>query len=77
MEEQDREMEIIALLSNPDEEYVYIDCDKDVIEHVCDKTNERKEVRLVEVEYFKDAQLKSDKANFCEHCNKVFVYRPA
>jgi len=74
--DDNREMEIIALLSYPDEAYTYIDCDREVIEHVCEKTNKRSEIRLVEVEYFKDAGLKTDKANFCEHCNQVFIYRP-
>jgi hypothetical protein len=76
MDEYEREMEIIALLSNPDENYTYIDCDKDVIEHMCKKTNEQREVKLVEVEYFMDAGLKEGKANFCDRCNQVFVYKP-
>jgi hypothetical protein len=76
MDEQDREMEIIALLSNIDENYTYINCDKDIIEHSCEKTNEQRQIHLVEIEYFKDAQIKEDKANFCEHCNQVFIYKP-
>jgi hypothetical protein len=76
MDDYDREMEIIALLSNPDENYTYIDCDKEVIEHDCEKSNEKKEIKLVEVEYFMDAGLKTGKANFCDQCNQVFVYKP-
>jgi hypothetical protein len=76
MEENDREMEIIALLSNVIDGYTYINCEKDVIEHVCEKTNERIEINLVEVEYFKDGHFKEDRANFCEHCNQVFIYKP-
>jgi len=75
MDEQDREMEIIALLSNPDENYTYINCDKDIIDHDCDKTNEKRQIRLIEIEYFKDAGINTDSANFCEHCNQVFVLK--
>ena len=75
MDEFDREMEIIALLSNPDENYVYTDCDTEVIAHTCQKTNETREIRLIEVEYFMDAGLTADKANFCDQCNTVFVFK--
>ena len=77
MDEQEREMEIIALLSNVEDSYTYIDCDRDTIEHICEKTKEQRKINLVEVEYFKDAQIREDKANFCEHCNQVFIYKPA
>lgn len=76
MEDNEREMEIIALLSNVADDYAYINCDKDVIEHICDKTREEKHIKLIEVEYFKDGKLMEDKANFCEACNQVFVYKP-
>ena len=76
MDEFEREMEIIALLSNVDENYTYIDCDTDVIEHACKRANEQKQIKLIEVEYFKDAGLKEDKANFCDKCNQVFIYKP-
>ena len=76
MDDYDREMEIIALLSNPDENYTYIDSDKEVIVHDCEKTNDKKEIKLVEVEYFMDAGLKTGKANFCDQCKRVFVYKP-
>jgi hypothetical protein len=76
MDEYEREMEIIALLSNIDENYTYINCDKDVIEHSCEKTKEQKQIKLIEVEYFKDAGLREDKANFCDKCNQVFIYKP-
>lgn len=76
MVDQDRDMEIIALISNPQEGFTYIDCDKDVIEHVCEKTNEKTEIELIELEYFKDGKAMDDKANFCDKCNQVFVYKP-
>jgi len=75
MDEYEREMEIIALLSNPDDNYTYIKTDQDVIEHACAKTNETKQIKLIEIEYFKDAGLTEDKANFCDKCNQVFIYR--
>ena len=76
MDEYEREMEIIALLSNPDSNYTYVDCDRDVITHSCEKMNEQREIKLIEVEYFKDARLNEGRANFCDKCNQVFVYRP-
>ena len=76
MDQYEREMEIIALLSNVTDDYTYVNCDKDIIEHDCNETNEKRQINLVEVEYFKDGQLMEDKANFCEHCNRVFVYNP-
>jgi len=77
MDEYEREMEVIALLSNPDDNYTYINTDQDIIEHACKKTNETKKITLIEVEYFKDAGLTEDKANFCDKCNQVFIYRPS
>lgn len=76
MEDYDREMEIIALLSNPDDKYRYLTCDEDVIVHICEKSNEKREIKLIDVEYFMDAGLTSDKANFCDQCNTVFIYKP-
>lgn len=76
MDEYEREMEIIALLSNPDSNYTYIDCDNEVIDHSCEKTNEQRQIKLIEVEYFKDAKLNEGRANFCHKCNQVFVYKP-
>ena len=75
MDENDREMEIIALLSNPDENYTYINCDKDIIDHDCANANEKRQIKLIEIEYFKDAGINTDSANFCEHCNQVFVLK--
>ena len=77
MDEYEREMEIIALLSNPDENYTYIKSKTDVVEHACEKTNETRQINLIEVEYFKDAGLTEDKANFCDKCNQVFIHRPS
>ncbi len=76
MDEYERETEIIALLSNVIDGYTYSDCDSEVIEHVCEKSGERMQIRLLEVEYFKDGRYMEDRANFCEHCNRVFIYRP-
>lgn len=76
MEDYDREMEIIALLSNPDDSYNYVTCSEEVIEHTCEKTKETKSIELIEVEYFMDAGLRSDRANFCDQCNTVFIFRP-
>lgn len=77
MDEYEREMEVIALLSNPDDNYTYINSETDVIEHACEKTKETRQIKLIEVEYFKEAGLKEDKANFCDKCNQVFIYKPA
>ena len=76
MVEQDRDMEIIALLSNVQDGYTYINCNNDVVDHECEKTGEKAQIELIELEYFKDGQYMEDKANYCEHCNQVFVYRP-
>ncbi len=77
MDEYEREMEIIALLSNPDENYAYINCETEVISHACEKTNETKQIKLIEVEYFKEAGITEDRANFCDKCNQVFIFKPA
>jgi len=77
MDEQEREMEIIALLSNPEESYSYIHTDKDVIEHTCESTGHARQIKLVEVEYFMESGVREDRANFCEHCKQVFIYKPA
>jgi len=76
MDEYEREMEIIALLTNTDDNFTYINCDKDEIAHSCEREREPKHIKLIEVEYFKDAGLKMDKANFCDKCKQVFVYKP-
>lgn len=76
MVDQDRDMEIIALLSNEMDGYTYVDCDRDIVDHVCEKTNETTRIELIELEYFKDGRAMEDKANFCEHCMQVFVYKP-
>lgn len=70
------EIDIIPLLSNDIDGFTYVDCDKDVIEHTCEKTGETERIELIEIEYFRDGKARDDKANFCEHCNQVFVYKP-
>lgn len=75
MEEYEREMEIIALLSNVTADYTYIDSTQEIIDHKCEKAGEQRQIPLVEIEFFKDGQLREAKANFCEHCNQVFVYK--
>ena len=54
---------------------LHIDCDKDVIEHSCEKTDEQRQIQLIDVEYFKDGKALDDKANFCEHCKQVFIFK--
>ena len=76
MDDYDKEMETIALLSNPDNNYTYIECEKESVDHVCEKTNETTQIELKFVEYFKDSKVREDRANYCEHCNQVFVYKP-
>ena len=75
MVDQDRDMEIIALISNVHDGYTYINSDKEVIEHACEVTGERSTMELIELEYFKDGRALDDKANFCEHCKQVFIYK--
>ena len=75
MDDYDKEMEVIALLSNPDDNYTYIECDKESVDHTCEKTNETRQLELKHIEYFKDSQVREDKANYCEFCNQVFVYK--
>jgi hypothetical protein len=70
------EIDIIPLLSNTIDGFTYVDSDKDVVEHTCEKTGETAQIELIEIEYFKDGQAKEDKANFCEHCKTCFVYKP-
>lgn len=77
MDDQERDIEVIALLSNISEDYTYVDSDRDIVKHQCAKTGEEKNIPLIEVEYFRDGHLQEDRANFCEHCNTVFVYKPA
>ena len=69
------EIDIIPLLSNTIDGFTYVDSDKDVVEHTCEKTNETVQIELIDIEYFKDGHSKEDKANFCEHCKQVFVYK--
>ena len=52
MDDYDKEMEIIALLSNPDDNYTYIECDTESIDHLCEKTNETRQLELKQGEYF-------------------------
>ena len=75
MDDYEREMEIIALLSNVDEAYTYTTCASDVVEHACRGTGDQRQIKLIEVEYFRDAGLRTDKANFCDQCRTVFVYK--
>lgn len=74
MDDYEREMEVIALLSNVDESYTYVKSSSDVVEHACGDTGERHRIKLMEVEYFRDAGLRTDRANFCDRCKTVFVY---
>jgi hypothetical protein len=75
-EEMPEEIDIIPLLSNAIDGFTYVDSDKDVVEHTCEKTGETTQIELIEIEYFKDGHAQDDKANFCEHCKTCFVYKP-
>lgn len=74
MDDYEREMEIIALLSNVDESYTYVTSSSDVIDHACGDRGEERKIKLIEVEYFREAGLRTDRANFCDRCKTVFVY---
>lgn len=77
MREDEKEMQLIALLSGEIAgDYIFIDCKDESIEHFCEKQGQKTEFDLYEVEYFREGQVHSDKANFCEHCKRVFVFRP-
>lgn len=76
MDEYEREMEIIALISHYDDKYKYYYTNKETVDHQCEKKNENRQLALREVEYFKDGKALEDKANFCEHCFKVYVSKP-
>ncbi len=75
MDEYEREMETIALISNIDDNYTYTYTDKEVVDHQCNVLNKLRQIPLIEVEYFKDGQSLEDKACFCEHCKEVFIYK--
>jgi hypothetical protein len=78
MEQHDKEMQLIALLSGELGDFTFVECDNDDVEHICEKhDNQRILMHLNEVEFFKEGQLRTVKANYCEHCDLVFVYKPA
>lgn len=68
-------MQLIALLSGELGDFTAVECGTEDFEHVCEKQgNRRIQIHLAEVEYFKDGQLRTSRANWCEHCDQVFVY---
>lgn len=76
MDSFERDMEIIALISHYDNKYKYYYTNKEKIEHQCEKTGETSEMPMREVEYFIEGGAREDRANFCEHCFKVYFYKP-
>lgn len=75
MEQHEKEMQLIALLSGELGDFTAVECNAEDIEHVCEKQNNRRiTIHLDEVEYFKEGQLRTARASWCEHCDQVFVY---
>ena len=75
MEQHEKEMQLIAALSGElGDDHVFIQCEGEDVDHLCEKRgNERIQLHLDEVEYFKEGQVRSARANFCEYCNQVFI----
>jgi hypothetical protein len=77
MEQYEKDMQLIALLSGEiGEEYTYIESEEERVEHFCKELNQQILFHLCEVEFFKEGKVKTAKANFCEHCKQVFIYKP-
>ncbi len=77
MEQYEKEMRLIALLSGEiAKDYPYIESKEEQVEHFCKESNQQILLQLYEVEFFKEGKVRTATANFCEHCNKVFVYKP-
>lgn len=77
MEQHEKEMQLIALLSGELGDFTAVECNTMDIEHVCEnQDNRRITIRLDEVEYFKEGQLRTARAYWCEYCDRVFVYTP-
>jgi len=76
MEEFERDMELIAIISGEiSKNYSFVDTDKEHIEHFCKGLNQQVSFDLRDVEFFKEGKIKTAKANFCEHCKQVFIYK--
>jgi hypothetical protein len=76
MEQDEKEMQLIALLSGEiTDDYIFHESDKEDVEHFCNTLNEQISRHLYEVEFFKEGNVKTATANFCEHCNQLFIYR--
>ncbi len=77
MEHHEKEMRLIALLSGEiAHDYPCIESGKEEVEHFCKELNQQIIFQLYEVEFFKEGKVRTATANFCEHCNQVFVYKP-
>jgi hypothetical protein len=77
MREDEKDMQLIAVLSGElGDDYTFIETDKEDVEHFCKQLNQETILHLYEVEFFKEGKVKTAKANFCEHCNQVFIYKP-
>ncbi len=77
MRQDEKDMQLIALLSGElGEDYIFIESEKEHVEHFCKELNQQIPFHLYEVEFFKEGKVKTARANFCEHCNQVFIYKP-
>jgi len=77
MEQHEKDMQLIALLSGEiSKDCIFIESEKEQVEHFCKELNQQILFHLYEVEFFKEGKVRTAKANFCEHCNQVFVYKP-
>jgi hypothetical protein len=76
MRDDEKDMQLIAILSGElGDDYTFIECHSEHVEHFCKQRNEQIPYELYEVEFFKEGVVKTEKANFCEHCNEVFIYK--
>lgn len=76
MRQDEKDMQLIALLSGEiSKDYTFIESDKKDVEHFCKTLNQQIPLHLYEVEFFMEGQVRTAVANFCEHCNQVFVYK--
>jgi hypothetical protein len=77
MEQHEKDMQLIALISGELGDFTSVECSEEEVEHFCKgRNNERMLLHLHDVEFFKEGRLKEVKAEFCEYCNQVFIYKP-
>lgn len=76
MWQDEKEMQLIALLSGEiSNDYTYVESEKEHVEHLCKELNQQIPFNLYEVEFFKEGQVKTVKANFCEYCKQIFIQK--